>query len=232
MRLALRLAGNLLIGLSVLGLLGLGALVLLPAPSDGPAAGVTAMGQAVLAPWAEVPPNGRLGSANHAHLDGQPGALGVAANNTAVAPAAEVPITHLAIPSIDLDVDVVDAALVDVDGGFTWQVPAFKVGHAESTAGAGQAGNAVLLGHVTSLHSGNVFADLDRVRVGDTIQVFSDDRQFDYTVVSAQPVPRTDSSVLQPTSDPSVSLITCTGVWLPTIWDYTERLVVHAELAQ
>jgi len=29
-----------------------------------------------------------------------------------------------------------------------------------------------------------------------------------------------------------VSLITCTGVWLPTIWDYTERLVVRAELTQ
>ena len=28
----------------------------------------------------------------------------------------------------------------------------------------------------------------------------------------------------------SLTLITCTGLWLPTIWDYTERLVVRADL--
>lgn len=64
------------------------------------------------------------------------------------------------------------------------------------------------------------------------LSVFSDDLEFDYRVVSVTAVPRSDSSVLQPTQMPSVSLITCSGIWLPTIWDYTERLVVHAELAQ
>ena len=122
--------------------------------------------------------------------------------------------------------------MVPVDGGYTWQVPAFKIGHAETTAGAGEVGNAVLLGHVTSVHSGNAFQELDKVKVADTLQVFSDDLEFDYRVVSLTAVPRSDSSVLQPTQMPSVSLITCSGIWLPTIWDYTERLVVHAELAQ
>jgi LPXTG-site transpeptidase (sortase) family protein len=162
----------------------------------------------------------------------QPTQMQASAPGTDLGAQPERPITHVTILSIGLDADVVDAALVSIDGGLTWQVPAFKVGHAESTAGAGQVGNAILLGHVTSLHSGNVFADLDRVRVGDTIRLFSTDQQFDYVVNSTQAVPRTDSSVVQPTPEPSVSLITCTGLWLPTIWDYTDRLVVHAELSQ
>jgi LPXTG-site transpeptidase (sortase) family protein len=143
-----------------------------------------------------------------------------------------LPITRVVIPSIDLSAEVVPADVVAVDGGFTWEVPAFKIGHAETTAGAGQVGNAVLLGHVTSLRSGNVFAELDRVSIGDTVRVFSDADEFQYVVVSTTSVSRSDSSVLQPTDVPSISLITCTGMWLPTIWDYTERLVVHAERSQ
>jgi sortase (surface protein transpeptidase) len=70
------------------------------------------------------------------------------------------------------------------------------------------------------------------VQVGEVVQVFAESRAepFAYSVVSTQRVPRTDQSVLEPGRVPAISLITCTGVWLPTIWDYTERLVVRAEL--
>ena len=44
------------------------------------------------------------------------------------------PITHVSLPSIDLDADVVPASLVPLDGAMTLEVPAFKVGHAETTA--------------------------------------------------------------------------------------------------
>ena len=140
------------------------------------------------------------------------------------------PITRLVLPRIDLAADVVPAQLTERDGGETWSVPAFKVGHAEGTAGAGQPGNAVLLGHVTSLHSGNVFETLDRAAVGDLVQIFSNADEFDYQVTSVEHVPRTDTDVVAQGTQPTISMITCTGVWLPTIWDYTERLVVRAEL--
>ena len=140
------------------------------------------------------------------------------------------PITHVDIPAIGLSADVVPANLVARGGGMTWDVPGFKIGHAESTAGAGQVGNAVLFGHISSLHAGNVFAHLDRIRIGQAVQVFTDTREFDYTVVTTTHVPRTDTSVMAQDSTRAVSLITCTGMWLPTIWDYTERLVVRAEL--
>jgi sortase A len=138
-------------------------------------------------------------------------------------------ITRLVISSIDLDTEVVPSLLVEHDGATTWDVPKFVAGHAEGTAGAGERGNAVLLGHVTSLTLGNVFEHLDRVHVGDTITVFSHNARFDYVAASVQPVPRTDTQVLDQSPEPVLTLITCTGAWLPTVWDYSERLIVRAK---
>ena len=90
------------------------------------------------------------------------------------------------IPASDLAADVVPSALIERDGGLTWEVPALKVGHAEASAGAGERGHAVLLGHVTSLPSGDVFKDLERARVGDTGDVFADEQRFTYTVAHAR----------------------------------------------
>ena len=145
-----------------------------------------------------------------------------------LSPEARLPITRLVAPSIGLDVEVVSAPLVDSDGQRTWQVPAFKAGHAENTAGAGQVGNAVLMGHISSIHSGDVFKDLNRIQVGDEIDVFSGDRSFTYDVYETRSIPRNDLEMVEPTSEPVISLFTCTGTWDPVIWDFTERLFVRA----
>ena len=143
-----------------------------------------------------------------------------------------LPITRVVIPRIDLDSEAVPAEIVAQDGGVTWEVPAFKIGHAQSTASAGSPGNAVLVGHVDSRGLGNVFEQLDAARVGDQVAVFSGgERQFDYRVVDVRKVGRNDVSVVQPTDVPSLTLITCSGLWLPLVTDYAERLVVRAELA-
>ena len=147
------------------------------------------------------------------------------------APAPRAPISRVEIPAIDLRADVVPARLVARDGEATWEVPAFKAGHAEYTADAGEPGTALLLGHVGSRAAGAVFQHLDRVQAGDVIHVFSSPRRFDYRVVDARAVSPTDLAALRPTGVASLALVTCTGRWLPAIWDYTERLVVRAELA-
>jgi LPXTG-site transpeptidase (sortase) family protein len=142
-----------------------------------------------------------------------------------------LPFTRIIMPDVSLQADVVPAKLADKGGGVTWEVPAFSAGHAEGTAGPGELGNAVLLGHVASRNAGNVFENLDEVRAGDRVQVFSGAQRFDYQVVEVREVARTDASVMRPTGSASLSLITCTGTWLPEIGDYAERLVVRAELA-
>src|SRR5436305_1219913 len=83
-------------------------------------------------------------------------------------------------------------------------------------AGAGQPGNAVLVGHVASRNSGKVFRDPDKVQVGDLVQVSSGRQQFDYRVVDVGAVARTDVAAVRARTDgASILLITCTGVWLP-----------------
>ncbi len=142
------------------------------------------------------------------------------------------PITRVAIPSISLDAPSVPAQLIKRGGSITWEVPSFKIGHAQDTASAGRAGNAVLVGHVTSRNMGNVFEHLGQVRVGDVVQAFNAQQRFDYRVVNVRTVSRGDVSVVETTATPSLTLLTCTGAWLPLLNDYAERLAVRAELVE
>lgn len=218
---------------TVLMVVGLSGLLLLAAgPIYGAVAGLlappTPVRQAAPPPGAGF---GRMPTADF--LDPtlappRPAALGAAAQVQAVPE--NLPITELSVPSIGLVTKVVPAGLINRAGQVTWEVPPFVVGHAEGTAGAGAPGNAVLMGHITSRNLGNVFINLDKVQVGDMLAVFSGDRQFNYRVVEVKAVPRTDVSVVAPTERPTVTLITCTGTWLPLISDYSHRLVVRAEL--
>jgi LPXTG-site transpeptidase (sortase) family protein len=141
-----------------------------------------------------------------------------------------LPITGLQIRSVSIITNVVEAPLVEQpDGAFTWEVPKFVAGHAEATAGAGEVGNAVLFGHVTSMTLGNVFENLHNVHVGDLVEVYSGTNTIGYQVVAVRSVARTDGSVVDPTTTPTVTLITCTGMWNPLLHDYMERLVVIAQ---
>jgi LPXTG-site transpeptidase (sortase) family protein len=140
------------------------------------------------------------------------------------------PITRLHVPSIRLDTEVVPARLVAALGVTTWEVPALRAGHGLHTAGAGEPGNAVLVGHVSSISHGNVFRSLDRVRPGDVVQIFSDGLGYDYVATEVKRVPRTDLAILAPTEGASVTLLTCTGQWLADVNDYAERLIVRATL--
>jgi sortase A len=147
-------------------------------------------------------------------------------------PTSNRPVTRVVIPSISLDAPSVPVGLVRQDSAVTWDVPPFKIGYALETGGAGDPGNAVLVGHVTSRSLGNVFEHLHEVRVGDAVQLFSDQAQFTYRVVDVRTVARNDVSVVEPTATPSATLITCTGAWIPVLNDYAQRLVVRAELVQ
>jgi LPXTG-site transpeptidase (sortase) family protein len=140
------------------------------------------------------------------------------------------PITKLKVARIRIEADVVPSRLINWFGVTTWEVPAFRVGHGVLTAGAGEPGNAVLLGHVTSISEGNVFRNLSQARVGDVVQVLSEDVAFDYEVEVVKQVPRTDLSMLEPTAEPVVTLVTCVGEWLEDIQDYSHRLIVRAAL--
>lgn len=224
MRAALSLVGNLLF------VAGLGGLVVLAAPPGRAVLeqlGRTAPLVRLVTGEPEVDPGHRSAAATAVTAEVTP----IQVPDTSAQGAAGAPISHVRIPRINLDAQVVPSRLVELDGGRTWEVPAFRVGHAQYTAGAGQAGNAVLLGHVSSRNAGNVFKVLERVQLGDVVQVGGDGDSFDYVVVDVRSVPRTELSVLEPTDSASVSLITCAGAWLARLGDFSERLVVRADLS-
>jgi len=79
-----------------------------------------------------------------------------------------------------------------------------SVGHIPETALPGEAGNIALAGHRDGL-----FRPLRNAQPGDTINLKTRDREFHYEVEWTAVVPPTAVRVIQPTSEPSLTLVTC-----------------------
>jgi LPXTG-site transpeptidase (sortase) family protein len=98
----------------------------------------------------------------------------------------------------------------------------------------GQAGNAIINGHVNWWTGDAVFTHLSRLRAGDTIRVFRADGSTVVFKVEAKQVVDANARLgwlFDPSSSPSLVLITCSGVWNPLTQSDTQRLLVKATLA-
>lgn len=135
------------------------------------------------------------------------------------------PATWIRIPKIEVDSRVVEAPVAKGE----WQVPKFVVGHLEGTANPREGGNVALSGHVESIASGNVFSRLKEVSIGDEVILVAGDDILTYTVAEIKVVKYDDLTIVMPTTDEVLTLITCTGTWNPLIGGYTERLIVIAK---
>jgi len=140
-----------------------------------------------------------------------------------------VPI-RMAIPSLGVDSQVKEAGTYWEQGQLVWETLPFVVAHYRATAKAGEVGNAVFSGHVTSHNAGNVFQDLYQIELGDRVRVFTDAAEFVYEVSEVRLVLPTETSVMEPTSDERITLITCAGEWNPSKREYSHRLIVTAKL--
>lgn len=134
----------------------------------------------------------------------------------------------LIIPKININAPVVYPA-TDADGPNYDKELETGVVHYPNTAMPGQPGNSVIFGHSSNdwWEPGNykfVFVLLDKLVVGDTLQVNYNSRKYTYTVTQAKVVEPTDLSVLAATPDPTLTLITCTPPG--TSW---KRLIVTAK---
>ena len=98
----------------------------------------------------------------------------------------------------------------------------------------GDAGDALLDGHLDWTNGPAVFWELGKVRVGDSIEVDrADGSQVRFVVDSTSVVPynASEDALFTATGPPTMSLITCTGVWDQQRGTYLQRLLVHASLA-
>lgn len=116
------------------------------------------------------------------------------------------------------------------NGELIWETIPFIVGHYRTTARAGEPGNAVFAGHVASRNWGNVFLDLYKIQLGAKIEVHTENAVFVYTVNRVRLVLPTQTDVMNPTPDATITLITCGGDWLPDEHNYSHRLIVNGKL--
>ncbi|MCK8060191.1 MULTISPECIES: class D sortase [unclassified Fusibacter] len=121
----------------------------------------------------------------------------------------------ITIPSIDLEMPLVDGTTVD---DLRW-----SAGHMKRTAYPGEIGNVVIAGH-RGYNFGRLFNRLDELGKGDKIIVNTPKGKFVYTVYVSKIVEPEDTYVTNQTDKHKVlTLITCTP-----IYKSTHRIIIHA----
>ena len=101
----------------------------------------------------------------------------------------------------------------------------------EGTGFPGRVGNAAISGHVSLKGRGDgPFRWLERLQPGDEVSVVQGETRYTYRVTGLNTVSPADVGVLAPTSDATLTLITCTD-WDFLRAEYAKRLIVSARLA-
>ena len=137
------------------------------------------------------------------------------APKTGEAPRTADGLTRLEIPKINLEAIVVDGA----------SRKQLKVGPGRITTSArpGEAGNSVITGHRDTF-----FRHIYELNKGDDIVVRRNGELFRYRVTGKRIVDPSDVSVLKPTKDAQLTLITCYPTYF--IGPAPERLVIFSKL--
>ncbi|HEY5027517.1 MAG TPA: class D sortase [Candidatus Angelobacter sp.] len=124
-------------------------------------------------------------------------------------------LTRLQIPKIQVDAIVVEgASRRELSEG---------PGHMKQTAQPGESGNAVI-----TAHRDTFFRHIYELNKGDQIQVRRSGRTFTYEVTGRRIVMPEDISVIKPTDNPQLTLITCYPTYY--IGPAPKRLVVFSKL--
>lgn len=116
----------------------------------------------------------------------------------------------------------VDAPVIQGDG---WEQLKKGVGQSLGTTNPGAEGNVVLSAH-NDIY-GEIFRDLDRLRPGDQVILFTSQRTFTYIVRQSQVVEPSQVEVMAQTQQSTLTLISC----YPYLVD-NKRIVVTADLQE
>lgn len=122
---------------------------------------------------------------------------------------------RIEVPVIDVDAPVFE--------GDDWETLKKGVGHHLGSANPGERGNCVLSAH-NDIY-GEIFRRLPELSVGDEIRVHTETQVYRYVVEQTRIVEPTETSVLDQTSTPVLTLISCYPYGVDT-----HRIVVIASL--
>lgn len=138
-----------------------------------------------------------------------------------------IPEARVLIPTAGVNALVVNVYL----DGESWDVSQLgeNAGHLQGTAWFETPGNVALAGHV-EMRDGRpgIFARIEDMRTGDPIILTQNGMELRYAVTDIKRVSPDDLSVIYPTTDDRITLITCDSYnFLQNV--YQERIVVVAE---
>jgi sortase A len=125
--------------------------------------------------------------------------------------------------AIQIDVPAIAVHNWPIVQGDGWDQLKKGVGQHIGSADPGQNGNVVLAGHDDVF--GEVFRNLDKLQPGDQIVLYTMQQQYTYLVTETRIVEPGQVDVMNSTSDPTVTLISC----YPYMVD-NKRVVVFAKL--
>jgi len=123
------------------------------------------------------------------------------------------PEALLKIPSIDL--------IVPVFAGTGNSILDHGAGRIEGTSQFGSNGNTGI-----AAHRDGFFRALRHVKVGDVLQVELPEATLTYKIVSTRVVDPSETSVLRPMTEPTVTLVTCYPFYF--VGSAPQRFIVHA----
>ncbi len=126
-------------------------------------------------------------------------------------------LTRLSIPKISLDAVIVE--------GTSRKALLLGPGHLKESAEPGQPGNAVI-----TAHRDTFFRHIYELNKGDVVTVQRSGKKYTYQVTGKKIVDPNDVSVLRPSDEHRLTLITCYPTYY--IGPAPERLVIFSKLAE
>jgi sortase A len=176
----------------------------------------TALITAVVLPSGHTPPNAPNGAQpNEAEIPEHLRPLVQSLANLPIPTPGLQQAVRIQIPAIN-----VDAPVVQGDG---WEQLKKGVAQHVGTPDPGENGNMVLSAHDDIF--GEIFRDLDRLKTGDVVVLYTNQRQYTYVITATRTVEPTAVEVMDPTPNATVTLISC----YPYLVD-NQRIVISAVL--
>ncbi|MBI5297549.1 MAG: class D sortase [Chloroflexi bacterium] len=176
----------------------------------------TPLVMAVILPSGHTPPDAQGNTRpNEAEIPEHLRPMVQSLENIPAPPPSAAQAIRIQIPSLK-----VDAPVIQGDG---WEQLKKGVAQHIGTANPGETGNMVVSAHNDVY--GELFRYLDRLKPGDQVIVYTQQRQYVYVVDRTVIVKPTQVEVMASTADPTITLISC----YPYLVD-TDRIVVFAKL--
>ena len=119
-------------------------------------------------------------------------------------------VARIVIPKIEVASEVAQVGVVLEDGALRYETPNHIVGQYRGV-NPGQGSNVVLAGHVGTRdgHGGSIFRDLNRLDLGDAIQLFTDAGVIAYEVTEVRFVAANATEVMAASDREQLTLVTC-----------------------